>query len=57
MQFDFTDQQLNTVINALIERPFKEVVEVMDVIRGQIMSQQPKPPVAPDNVVPLQSGT
>lgn len=40
MQFEFNDQQTNVVIQALIDRPFKEVAEVMDVIRNQLMAAQ-----------------
>lgn len=43
MQLELTEQQLNIVIGTLIERPFKEVAEVMDTIRNQLMAANQKP--------------
>lgn len=37
INLQFNENQLNTVIGALVDRPFKEVAEVMQSIQQQIM--------------------
>ena len=35
-----TEQELNVISNALVERPFKEVVQVMETLRKQVIETQ-----------------
>lgn len=53
INLQFNETQLNLVIGALVDRPFKEVAEVMQSIQNQLIAQQQAQ--QPTNVVPLQS--
>lgn len=53
MKFDFTDQQINHIVQVLSQRPYSEVFELMNNIQRQaIMQSQPGPqlvsPAAPE---------
>jgi hypothetical protein len=56
MTFEFDDQQINMIVNALAQRPYAEVYEMMNNIQRQVMSaKQPQlqavnPPVQQDFV-------
>ena len=43
MNFEFDDQQINMIVNALAQRPYAEVYEMMNNIQRQVMSaKQPQ---------------
>ena len=50
MTFDFTDQQINLIVNVLAQRPFAEVHELMANIQQQAANQ----PAARPQLVPQQ---
>lgn len=55
INLQFNENQLNVLIGALVERPFKEVAEVMQSIQGQLMKKQAGQ-VEPDMFSPPPAG-